>query len=152
MINQHHNKQMISVSFLFCFCIILLYPRWARQYNKARCACVAVCVRCGVIWLAQALTLIKDTSSRQSLLDRMNSCGSSWCQDNTAPCLIDVIYMWMIMTWPVRTVETWRAYLLVGWQCDIQIAYGSLWKALSGFWLSQEGEAATWLLAHVSDL
>lgn len=42
--------------------------------------------------------------------------------------------------------------LLVGWQCDIQIAYGSLWKAFCGFWLSQEGEAPTWFLAHVSDL
>lgn len=40
----------------------------------------------------------------------------------------------------------------MGWQCDIQIAYGSLWKAFSSFWLSQEGEAATGLLAHVSDL
>lgn len=40
----------------------------------------------------------------------------------------------------------------MGWQCDIQIAYGSLWKAFGGFRLSQEGEAATRLLAHISDL
>lgn len=59
------------------------------------------------------------------------------------------------MTWydlEGRTIQTWPSYLLVGWQCDIQIAYGSLWKAFTGFWLSQEGEAATWLLAHISDL
>lgn len=43
-------------------------------------------------------------------------------------------------------------YLLVDWQCDIQVAYGSLRKAFGRFWLFQEGEAATRLLAHVSDL
>lgn len=38
------------------------------------------------------------------------------------------------------------------WQCDIQVAYGSLWKAFRRFGLFQEGEAAARLLAHVSDL
>lgn len=38
------------------------------------------------------------------------------------------------------------------WQCDVQVAHGSLRKAFSRFGLFQEGEAATRLLAHVSDL
>lgn len=45
-----------------------------------------------------------------------------------------------------------KPYLLVDWQCDIQVAYGSLRKAFGRFWLFQEGEAATRFLAHVSDL
>lgn len=45
-----------------------------------------------------------------------------------------------------------QPYLLVDWQCDIQVAHGSLRKAFRRFWLFQEGEAATRLLAHVSDL
>lgn len=48
--------------------------------------------------------------------------------------------------------QTRPSYLLVGWQCDVQITYGSLREAFAGFGLSQEGEAAARLLAHISDL
>lgn len=51
-----------------------------------------------------------------------------------------------------KTKTEQRPYLLVDWQCDIQVAHGSLRKAFGRFWLFQEGEAATRLLAHVSDL
>lgn len=56
--------------------------------------------------------------------------------------------------WPKRMnyLKHDGSYLFVGWQCDIQIAYGSLWKAFSGFGLSEEGQAATWLLTQISDL
>lgn len=44
------------------------------------------------------------------------------------------------------------SYLPVGWQCDVQIAYGRLGNAFGALGLVKEREASAGLLADVSDL
>lgn len=63
------------------------------------------------------------------------------------------ISMWMIWSHSkTENIQTRTHYLLVGWQCDIQIADGSRRNALGGFWFFKEGEAAAGLLTHISNL
>lgn len=63
------------------------------------------------------------------------------------------ISMWMIWSHSkTENTQTRSHYLLVGWQCDIQIADSNLWNALDGFWFFKEGEAAAGLLTHISNL
>lgn len=101
------------------------------------------------VWLQtpRTGTLNKRHGQQAVTADKMKfSASDVW----TIFCFIS---MWMIWSHSkTENIQTRTHYLLVGWQCDIQIADGSWRNALGGFWFSKEGDAAAGLLTHISNL
>lgn len=145
---QQTNKWEVSVLFLRNNFYVPTESQAIEQSTMSMCGCMCT------LWGLMTGTGFNTNKrhKQQAVISGPNEL--QWLLSMSGNFLyFSFIYMWMIWYglkgW---TVQTWCSYLLVGWQCDIQITYGSLWKAFAGFWLSQEGEAAAWLLAHISDL
>lgn len=81
---QQTNKQ--SIVLLFFLAKFLCTHREPGTKAKHDVHVWLQCVRCGVLWLAQALTLIKDTRSRQSLLDQVSFKDFSWSREDSVCC------------------------------------------------------------------
>lgn len=154
--NQSTPQQTNTVVF-FCQQTVHLYPQWARQEKKARSARVAACVRRGFT-LAHAGY---DSNKRHKQKAVVSTPKWTWMAPPKWAAFHRIsTYMTCCglngrldeKSINLKAKTTQWPYLLVNWQCDVQVAYGSLRKAFSRFWLFQEGEAATRLLAHVSDL